>query len=248
MNRVGVLALLAALCLSPFSHAQREPGRSYSRLNALSVFAEYSNDSSHIILGATRGSKLAGLGVSYSRRILTGKFVDWQYGVEIRPLFLLRESTHRISITTSEAGMPPVTIDSGDLFSGRRCSPFTLHVGSNQGGTTQTWVQSCGERWTYAGGLSPLGQKVNFAPHHRIQPFVAGNAGFLVSPHDIPANKTSSFNFAFEFGAGLELYRARGRSFAAEYCVHHLSNDYIGANNPGIDSGVFKLIYSFGRQ
>ena len=248
MSRVGVFALVAALCLCPFSHAQPEPGRSYGRLNRFSVFTEYSNDSSHIILGATRGSKLAALGVSYSRRILTGKFAEWEYGLEIRPLLLLGETTRRIVITTSGGGTPPVTIDSGELLTVRGCSPFTLHFGSGQGGATQTWVQSCGKRWTYAGGLSPLGQKVNFAPHHRIQPFVAGNAGFLVSPHDIPANKTSSFNFAFEFGAGLELYRARGRSFAVEYCVHHLSNDYIGANNPGIDSGVFKLIYSFGRQ
>jgi hypothetical protein len=106
----------------------------------------------------------------------------------------------------------------------------------------------CGSRWAYAGGLSPLGQKVNFAPHHRIQPFIATNAGFLVSPRDIPANDSSRFNFTFEFGGGMGLYRNHRHSVAIEYRIHHLSNAYIGDNNPGVDSGIFKLTYSSSRR
>jgi hypothetical protein len=66
----GISALLVVLCLSPFSPAQSEPSRSYSRSNTFSIFTEYSNDSSHIILGASEDRKLAALGVSYSRRVL----------------------------------------------------------------------------------------------------------------------------------------------------------------------------------
>jgi len=246
MNRVEVFVLLAAFFLSHFALAQSEPGRSYSRLNTFSVFTEYSNDSSHIVLGTADNRKLVALGVSYSRRILTSKFVEWQYGVEIRPLVLLRQpNVWSTVVITFKNGNPPLT----GVFSQpalRSCTSQTSQLSGGSFTITSTYI--CGYRWAYAGGLSPLGQKVNFAPHHRVQPFIAENAGFLVSPNDVPIDKSSRFNFAFEVGAGLELYRERGRSVAIEYCIHHLSNDYIGRYNPGVDSGVIKLTYSFSRR
>jgi hypothetical protein len=32
-----------------------------------------------------------------------------------------------------------------------------------------------------------------------------------------------------------------------EYQLQHYSNDYTASANPGVDSGIFKLTYSFGR-
>lgn len=247
--RSGISALLVVLCLSSFSPAQPEPSRSYSRPNTFSIFTEYSNDSSHIILGVSDNRKLAALGVSYSRRMVTNHVFEWQYGVEIRPLVVLREPTSQFSVvTTFKDGTPPLTSGIGNEPVRRNCTSETLRTSLDPPGIAQTITLVCGSRWTYAGGLSPFGQTVNFAPHHRMQPFIATNAGFLVSPRDIPANDSSRFNFTFEFGAGLELYRDHRHSVAVEYLVHHLSNAYIGDFNPGIDSGIIKLTYSSSRQ
>jgi putative component of toxin-antitoxin plasmid stabilization module len=46
----------------------------------------------------------------------------------------------------------------------------------------------------------------------------------------------------------MELYRNHRHSVAIEYRIHHLSNAYIGDNNPGVDSGIFKLTYSSSRR
>ena len=224
MKRFAMGVLVAAFCLSPFSHAQSEPGGSYSRSNTFSVFTEFSNDSSHIILGRAANRKLVALGASYSRRILVNHVFEWQYGVEIRPLVLLRQPTVLSSVTASfNNGLPPITLTAARVPLLQSCTSGTQPLGSS-GNIVLTLSAVCGNQWTYAGGISPLGQRLNFAPHHRIQPFITENAGFLVAPRDIPVNDSSRFNFTFEFGAGVELYRERERSVALEYCVHLRSN------------------------
>jgi hypothetical protein len=60
-------------------------------------------------------------------------------------------------------------------------------------------------------------------------------------------DNAGSFNFTFDFEAGLELYRTRGKSIRAEYRYHHISNNNTAPNNPGIDSGLFQFTYCFGR-
>jgi hypothetical protein len=134
----GISALLVVLCLSPFSPfspAQPEPSRSYSRSNTFSIFTEYSNDSSHIILGASEDRKLAALGVSYSRRVLMNNIFAWQYGIEVRPLVFLREPTAKLSIvTTFKDGTPPVIFGIGNEPIRRRCTSETLQLSSDAAG------------------------------------------------------------------------------------------------------------------
>jgi opacity protein-like surface antigen len=111
---------------------------------------------------------------------------------------------------------------------------------------TATYVG--GTRSTYVSGFSPLGYKLSAFPHRHIQPFVTGLGGFAVSPRDIPVFNSSSFNYTFEFGAGVEIYQTHTRSIQMEYRYHHLANVNSGSvANPGIDSGVLKVSYSFGR-
>jgi hypothetical protein len=111
---------------------------------------------------------------------------------------------------------------------------------------TATYVG--GTRSTYVSGFSPLGYKVSAFPHRHIQPFVTGLGGFAVSPRDIPVFNSSSFNYTFEFGGGVEIYQSHTRSVQMEYRYHHLANMSSGSvANPGVDSGVLKVSYSFGR-
>jgi opacity protein-like surface antigen len=77
---------------------------------------------------------------------------------------------------------------------------------------------------------------------------VTGLSGFAVSPRDIPVFNSSWINYTFEFGAGVEMYQSHTRSVQMEYRYHHLGNASSGSvANPGIDSGVLKVSYSFGR-
>jgi hypothetical protein len=71
--------------------------------------------------------------------------------------------------------------------------------------------------------------------------------GFSVSARDIPKFDSSAFNFTFSFGAGLDLFRTPTRAMRFEYRVQHLSNAYIGATNPGIDSQMIHVGHSWGR-
>ncbi|HUV96469.1 MAG TPA: acyloxyacyl hydrolase [Acidobacteriaceae bacterium] len=84
--------------------------------------------------------------------------------------------------------------------------------------------------------------------HRRIQPELMGNVGFLIATRDIPVQDSSSFNFTFEIGAGLQWYRTPSQSIQAEVRYHHLSNDNLGTANPGVDSALWKVTYSFGRN
>ncbi len=69
----------------------------FSRLNGFGAFGEYSNDSSHILLGNAEQRKMLNLGLSYSRRILLRPFVDLQYIAEVRPI--LFESDPVVHVT-----------------------------------------------------------------------------------------------------------------------------------------------------
>jgi opacity protein-like surface antigen len=76
--------------------------------------------------------------------------------------------------------------------------------------------------------------------------FGDGHGGYMYSTQPIPVNEAGSFNFTFDVGAGFELYRSQNRSIRAEYRYHHISNHGTATYNPGIDSGMFQLTYSFG--
>ena len=241
MNPSRLLACFWLAFTSLLLHSQETTRFSFRQ--SFSIFAEYSNNSSHIALGVAENRRLAGLGLTYSRRLVHSRYIDWNYAPELLPLVFIQNPIANTSFTVSNATF----IGSSPTVSA--CHPETIVVPPNPstGFAGYSLTRACDSRWTYSGGLSPLGQRINIAPTHRIQPFLLGNGGFLVSSRDVPVNDSSSFNFTFEFGAGVEFFRDAGRSWSAEYRLHHLSNAYIGVNNPGIDSQIFKLTYTFAR-
>jgi len=171
------------------------------------------------------------------------RYLNWYYMPEVLPLVMIQDPLATQTINSS-----------GSMFSQTEptamvCKPTVENVPPNPaiGFPGYIFTRTCATRWSYAGGVSPLGQRVNLMPRSRVQTFVVGNAGFLVSTHDIPVNDSSRFNFTFEFGGGLEFFRDHHHSWTAEYRIHHTSNAYIGNNNPGIDSQLIKLTYTIGR-
>jgi opacity protein-like surface antigen len=226
--------------------------RYYAPLNSVAAFGEYSNSSSHIILGDDRQRKFLGVAFAYQRKISATHWMAWNYSAEIRPLLFESDPTldgQRVTVTIDgktggyDQRFPhPVPIQNVKLYGDQSFSGTTLQGDS----FTELLHNDLGRRWTYAPGVTPVGFSVHLLPEHRLQSFLASSAGFIVSPRDIPEFKTSAFNFTFSFGGGVEWFRDHRRSWTLEYRVQHTSNKDIGYNNPGLDSQFLRVGYRFG--
>ena len=221
----------------------------YARVNTFGIFTAYSNDSSHIMLGDAELRKLFDVGLSYNRRILLNHIVNWQYSGEILPVALESDPTDTQVIQYTAPKVYTMTYSVGAQTT--NCIPTSMAYSFIQGNGTPlkyTVTTYCsGRRWTIGEAISPVGMQWNFQPRRTLQPFVTGHGGYMYSTQPIPTNTAGSFNFTFDCGAGIELYRSKTRSIRAEYRYHHISNHETATDNPGIDNGLFQLTYSFGR-
>lgn len=98
---------------------------------------------------------------------------------------------------------------------------------------------------TYGAGVSPLGFKINFGQESWIKPFVAASIGFLYFQDEVPVPDSSRFNFTPEIGAGLQFFLTPRTALTLGYKFHHISNAGRSDRNPGLDSNVIYLGYSF---
>ncbi len=243
---MAALAFMA--CIATASAQSPIDGPYYARINTFGVFGAYSGDSSHILLGYAEQRRLVDIGVSYNRRLILGRHVNWQYSMELLPVALesdplgyvvYNQVTPTTATISSSIGDPPVTCSS-------ETSPysFTLDNGVTYSGTATTFCS--GRRWTIGEAMSPIGMQWNFWPRRKMQPFLEGHGGYMYSTQPIPIADAGSFNFTFDVGAGIELYRSKSRSIRAAYRYHHISNHNTAQENPGIDSGLFQVTYCFG--
>jgi opacity protein-like surface antigen len=231
-----------------FSQAKPETPPYYARTNSFGVLVAYSGDSSHMLLGSAEKRKLLNIGVSYGRKLLLNHVVNWQYNGELYPVALEGDPLSRFVNQQTEPTVASFTVDGPPPVS---CAPivttynFTDPNGVAYAGTTSWFCH--GRQWTVGEGMSPIGMQWNFLPLRTLQPFLIGHGGYMYSTQAIPISFAGSFNFTFDFGAGIEWYRSSSRSFRAEYRYHHISNHNTAMFNPGIDNGLFQVSYVFGR-
>lgn len=249
LGKGGVLATLFVFCCSGMSAQELHEDKIQK-----GVFVEYSDTSQHILMGDSEGRKLFASGAFYNLRLMSGRHVAVSYATEMRPFMLLGDPTlksfcYQIRTTQTVAS---------DCYAFSPATPITQYMAKNQrivypdekGGVAYVLdvQRQFSRRWTYAFGMSPLGYTIQLRPHRQWRPVVSGLAGLMVAGKDVPIGKSSSFNFTFEFGGGLEHVLAPGKTVRFEYRFHHISNDNIGQYNPGIDQGVFRLSYGFSRR
>jgi hypothetical protein len=247
------LPCLLLVALLRISAVAQKPPEHLAPLNEVTVGAEYSNTSSHIILGQSFNRRLAGLDLTWSRRVGRYNWINYLWEIEARPIAFVQDPVDSVLATLSAGGSPLDTFTTAEQPIQRTCSSFTASIpitfpspttGQPVSGTL-TQTRTCGTRWTYAAGLSPVGQRLNFLPRHQLQPYLLANGGFLVSTRDEPVDDSSRFNFTFTFGTGLQWFRPAGAAWSLDYRVQHLSNKQIGDNNPGVDSQILRIGYTF---
>ena len=215
------IVMLAALILAGFlaaaPAARCQIAENDEPKNEFGVWAGYSPDSPHVI-GTTSHRQLGLLAVRYARTLWENHSISLQYTIDVLPLELILQPKVTQEIFTT----PP---------------PRTTFVYGHR-------------EFVYAGGINPIGFKFNFLRPHRLQPFVASTAGFVASearvPIDVPGG--TLFNFTFDFQGGLQYFNSsRSGAWMLGYKHHHISNANRSALNPGMDSNVIFVGYSFFR-
>jgi hypothetical protein len=98
----------------------------------------------------------------------------------------------------------------------------------------------------YAAGANPVGLQANIGSKW-IQPFGSGGLGFLYFNRQMPVIGSSQFNYNITVGLGVQFFPRARRSFTVGWKYHHLSNDHRARINPGLDSGVFYVVFSMFR-
>jgi opacity protein-like surface antigen len=244
------LCLLVASSACAVARAQ-DIGEYYSNRTVLSGFVEYSNDSSHMLLGYADGRKISAVGAGLERRSFLRTNLTGSWVAEVRPLMSVSDPTmtgfslqfpQQPAYSGVVSFASPVPVDTP--VSKTPLNVFLVAQNRVYAGTA-TYIG--GTRSTFVSGFSPLGYKLSAFPHRRVQPFVTGLSGIAVAGRDIPVFNSASVNYTFELGAGVDIFQTHTRSCQLEYRYHHLANTGIGSANPGIDSGVLKVSYSFGR-
>jgi len=222
------------------AHAQEKKDSGYSRVYAFGVMGEYSDDLSHIFLGDTPGRRIGALGFQFQRRLIHSGAVDFSYAAEARPVMLVVNPTALMTYHYQYGSSYTEYTEVPWCLAGTY--PLDLNNPANGTETLQ-----CSHRTTYAEGLSPFGFRLNFFTRHRLQPVFANYEGYMFSTRPIPIATAGAFNFTFEFGAGFEWFLSHRRSVRVEYDLHHFSNKDSANANPGVDSGFFKVTWTFGR-
>jgi hypothetical protein len=235
-------------CLGSSIHAQNSESRPISRLNTFGIYVEYSNDSSHMVMGRAENRKLVALGGSYALRLWRSHVGDLRYIMEARPVLMVSDPVaHTIgTITPIDPPGPPITYISSIVPVACRSGSFST-IFSGPPPLSAVLTTTCDRRWVFAQGFSPVGLQYGFRPGHRLQPLLTSTAGYIFSTTPIPVANAGSFNFTFDMGAGFEWFRTKNQSIQFEYRYHHISNHSTANANPGIDNGVFKVTYAFGR-
>lgn len=242
------------LCILPHSAQAQSTSEDapFSRKNSWTVFEEYSNTSSHMVLGTSRQREFVTLGGGYTRRLARFWGTELGYHGEVRPVIFEGDPLTLESYTdVSPTGVPLGGFNTTFApISKCMAASTTTVIPPSPGlpsGDIVHYSATCGRQWTFAQSLSPFGFKYSLRVRRRVQPYIIGTLGYMYSSRAIPVSDAESFNFVFDVGAGIELYNGNHRSVSVETRLQHFSNNFTAPANPGVDNIMYGLSYSFGH-
>jgi hypothetical protein len=255
MKRSALIFIAATLSsIAASSYAQRPGEAGFNPTTTFGVSGAGTLGGRNIFSGLAPGRHLIVASTELDVMAHRGKKTSYRWEFEVQPLIEVSDP-HDVQNLTVDlySGSTMVTrYDTLDRFPCKSNISTGAYYQLESSGTvaqigTYTNVQTCSTAWTYAGGVSPLGQRVNFRPERRLQPYAIVNAGFLAATRKVPISTATQFNFTAEAGAGVEFFQRSKRSFALDVRYHHTSNGGRGQYNPGIDNVMFKLSYRLSR-
>jgi hypothetical protein len=85
-------------------------------------------------------------------------------------------------------------------------------------------------RRTYGAGVSPEGFQLDFAPNHRVQPFLGNNGGFTYYTDPVLARNGPQLLYTVDFGAGLNIFTKHYEEMTFGFRYDHLFNPASGAH------------------
>ncbi len=97
----------------------------------------------------------------------------------------------------------------------------------------------------YGWGIAPLGLQVNFRREKKFQPFIGSSGGFIYFSKKVPGDFGAKFNFTADLGGGVQYMLRNKKAVTIGYKYHHLSNGNRANDNPGYDSNIFYVGFSF---
>ena len=99
---------------------------------------------------------------------------------------------------------------------------------------------------TYGFGLSPFVWRWNFQPRARVAPYAELTAGGLWTTDPVP-ERTTTANFMAHAGGGVRFFMKPHQALVLSYWFHHISNGNRLDLNPGVNSHVVQLGFSYAR-
>ena len=181
--------------------------------------------------GQTLDRHLFEIGVSYERLLTKRNWGSMSFASEAVPFAALREPILRA------CPFDPITL---------QCvGPFFTGLLPEKIGSFSFPFESTGYRTSYAAGAAPVGFVFRFLPERHVQPFVGVRGGFLYFNRNVLADDASQFNFTLDGRAGVRIPLPDGKAISVAYMFQHMSNKGISRDNPGMDSHMISLSYSF---
>ena len=179
-------------------------------------------------LGFSPNSRVGEFAMPRRRLVLMGARAEW-----------VIEALHSVTLAATSDIVPVAVITHTPTY-------ITREVVFPGGGTTQLKEQT-GNKPVYGAGGMPFGFKLLVGSSPSVRFFGATSVGGLWFTRDVPIPDGRRFNFAFEYGGGIEFGRRNQRTVILGYKFHHLSNANSAAVNPGLDSDVIYVGMSRSR-
>jgi hypothetical protein len=240
-SRVALLLLPFFFLLSvrPATLVGQE-AESFGTRQGVSTWLGFAPTSQHILIGTAQERETFQAALGYTYAIKRWSSVSISYDGSIQPVYLERDPTFVGTSKPNQTGPPTITMFTQPYRPIGLYGDFGyVYIGNGQSAAVDG-IPGAREN-TYAFAALPLGARIAGFTKGRFQPTLSAQVGALYASRNIPVNDSSSFNFMAYIGPGIEFFLTSKKSVRLEYLYEHISNASLGAQNPVVDSGGYRL-------